>query len=57
MLLLNELFVQADLIQCEEPLLFYIVGVTEQSEHSLVGFDLEDVDPAVTRFLRRRQLN
>ena len=57
MLLLNELFVQADLIQREEPLLFYIVGITKQSEHSLVSFDLKHMDPAITWFLRRRQLN
>ena len=56
MLLLDELLVQADLIQGEEPLLLDIVRVAEESEHSLVRLNLKHVDPAVARFLRRRQL-
>ena len=55
-LLLDELLVQADLIQGEEPLLLDIVRVAEESEHPLVRLNLKHVDPTVARFLRRSKL-
>ena len=44
---------EQDLVERIEPLLFHVIGITEESITSFHGLNFKNMNPAISGFLRR----